>query len=152
MQMAPSSSPVLPYDGSTPDRETAGLRAVPPSGRARTDPESLAEDAVAVVARWLTAAHADEQPAEARLSDRMQGIIEDPFGVGFTMRFVDRVARHRDDALAAEQLAALVDDGDLPDFLSRVDRLLLRAGARLAPVLPRIVMPLARRQIGRAHV
>ena len=147
MQMAPSSSPVLPYDGSTPDRETAGLRAVPPSGRARTDPESLAEDAVAVVARWLTAAHADEQPAEARLSDRMQGIIEDPFGVGFTMRFVDRVARHRDDALAAEQLAALVDDGDLPDFLSRVDRLLLRAGARLAPVLPRIVMPLARRRL-----
>ncbi|MDG1463672.1 MAG: bifunctional proline dehydrogenase/L-glutamate gamma-semialdehyde dehydrogenase, partial [Acidimicrobiales bacterium] len=63
------------------------------------------------------------------------------------MRFVDRVARHRDDALAAEQLAALVDDGDLPDFLSRVDRLLLRAGARLAPVLPRIVMPLARRRL-----
>ena len=147
MQMAPSSSPVLPHDGSTPDRETAGLRAVPPSGRARTDPESLAEDAVAVVARWLTEAHADEQPAEARLSDRMKGIIEDPSGVGFTMRFVDRVARHRDDALAAEQLAALVDDGDLPEFLSRVDRLLLRAGARLAPVLPRIVMPLARRRL-----
>ena len=147
MQMAPSSSHALLHGGSTPDQKMAGLRAVAPSDGPRTDPESLAEDAVAVVARWLTEAHADEQPAEARLAERMQGIIEDPSGVGFTMRFLDRVARHRDDALAAEQLAALVDDGDLPEFLGRVDRLLLRAGARLAPVLPSMVMPLARRRL-----
>ena len=151
MQMAPSSSHANLHDDPAPDRGTAALRAVSPTDGPRTDPESLAEDAVAVVARWLTEAHADEQPAEARLADRMRGIIEDPSGVGFTMRFVDRVARHRDDALAADQLAALVsegvDDGDLPEFLGRVDRLLLRIGARLAPALPRIVMPLARRRL-----
>ena len=124
-----------------------------PDPRARTvdgpraDPESLAEDAVAVVARWLTEARAAERPTEARLAARMRAIIEDPVGVGFTMRFVDRVARHRSHALAAEQLVGLVGDGDLPAFLGRVDRLLLRVGARLAPVLPGIVMPLARQRL-----
>ncbi|GIT46242.1 MAG: hypothetical protein Ct9H300mP12_08270 [Acidimicrobiales bacterium] len=98
-----------------------------------THPGSLAEDAVAIVARWLTEAHAAERPAEARLADQMRSIIDDPVGVGFTMRFVDRVARHRSDALAAEQLVDLVGNGDLPGFLGWVDRLLLRVGARLAP-------------------
>jgi len=134
-------------EATHPDGGVPALRSVPPKDGRRTDPESLAEDAIAVVARWLTEAHAAEQPAEARSADRMRGIIEDPSGVGFTMRFVDRVARHRDDALAAEQLASLVDDGELPSFLGRIDRLLLRIGARLAPALPRLVMPLARRRL-----
>ena len=111
------------------------------------DPETLASDAVAVVARWLTTAHGDETSTERRQADRMRGIIDDPTGVRFTMRFVDRVARHRRDTLAAEQLARLVADGDLPGFLGRVDRLLLRLGARLAPALPRLVMPLARHRL-----
>ena len=100
------------------------------------DPEALAADAVAVVARWLTTARGHETATERRLADRIRGIIDDPTGVGFTMRFVDRVARHRRDTLAAEQLALLVSDGDLPGFLGRVDRLLLRLGARLATALP----------------
>ena len=125
----------------------SGLRVALSEDGPRTDPESLAEDAVAIVARWLTEAHAAERPAEARLADQMRSIIDDPVGVGFTMRFVDRVARHRSDALAAEQLVDLVGDGELPGFLGWVDRLLLRVGARLAPVLPRVVMPLARRRL-----
>ena len=111
------------------------------------DPEALAEDAVAVVARWLTESHSAETPAERRSADRMRGIIADPEGIGFTMRFVDRVARHRHDRLAADQLVRLVTDRDLPGFLGRFDRLMLQVGARLAPVLPRLVMPLARRRL-----
>jgi len=111
------------------------------------DPEALAEDAVAVVARWLTESHSAETPAERRSADRMRGIIADPEGIGFTMRFVDRVARHRHDRLAADQLVRLVTDRDLPGFLGRFDRLMLQVGARLAPVLPRLVMPVARRRL-----
>ncbi|HCV34467.1 MAG TPA: hypothetical protein DGF10_07340, partial [Acidimicrobiaceae bacterium] len=102
-------------------------------GNPQIDPTSLAEDAVAVVARWLTAARAIETAAERRSSERMRAIIEDPAGVSFTMRFVDRVARHRRDALAAEQLAQLVVDAGLPGFLGRFDRFLLTLGGRLAP-------------------
>ena len=111
------------------------------------DPDALTEDAVAVVARWLTEAHSSETPAERRSTDRMRAIIADPGGIGFTMRFVDRVARHRQDVLAAEQLVRLVTDRDLPGFLGPMDRLMLQAGARLAPALPRLVMSLARRRL-----
>ena len=130
----------------TEDRPTPVVDSPGPLAPA-VDPETLASDAVAVVARWLTTAHGDETSTERRLADRMRGIIDDPTGVGFTMRFVDRVARHRSNTLAAEQLARLVADGDLPGFLGRVDRLLLRLGARLAPSLPQLVMPLARRRL-----
>ena len=130
----------------TEDRPTPVVDSPGPLAPA-IDPETLASDAVAVVARWLTTAHCDETSTERRLADRMRGIIDDPIGVGFTMRFVDRVARHRSNTLAADQLARLVADGDLPGFLGRVDRLLLRLGARLAPVLPQLVMPLARRRL-----
>ncbi len=78
---------------------------------------------------------------------RLQGIIDDPGGIAFTMQFVDRVARHRDDAAAARELAALVRAADLPEFLSPVDRGLLRAGAALAPRAPSLVMPMARRRM-----
>ena len=130
----------------TEDRPTPVVDSPGPLAPA-IDPETLASDAVAVVARWLTTAHCDETSTERRLADRMRGIIDDPIGVGCTMRFVDRVARHRSNTLAADQLARLVADGDLPGFLGRVDRLLLRLGARLAPVLPQLVMPLARRRL-----
>lgn len=64
------------------------------------------------------------------------------------MQFVDRVIRPDDPSVAAGQLASLVlRDAPLPSFLDRVDRVLLRAGARLAPLIPRIVMPLARRRM-----
>ncbi|MDE0834401.1 MAG: proline dehydrogenase family protein, partial [Acidimicrobiales bacterium] len=125
-------------DGGAPAAERAGRHV---------DPDALAEDAVAVVARWLTQAHSTETSAERRSTDRMRAIIADPGGIGFTMRFVDRVARHRHDVLAAEQLVKLVTDRDLPSFLGPVDRLMLQVGARLAPSLPRLVMPLARRRL-----
>ena len=130
----------------TEDRSTPVVDSPGPLAPA-VDPETLASDAVAVVARWLTTAHGDETSTERRLADRMREIIDDPTGVGFTMRFVDRVARHRSNTLAADQLARLVADGDLPGFLGRIDRLLLRLGARLAPSLPQLVMPLARRRL-----
>lgn len=140
-----------PSDGDVPNSSVSAPLLVSVDGaapgKARIDPTSLAEDTVAVVARWLTAAQSTEDSAEQRFSMRMRKIIGDPVGVGFTMRFVDRVARHRHNGLAAEQLVHLVDEFNSPAFLSRLDRRLLRAGARLAPVFPEIVMPLVRRRL-----
>ena len=67
--------------------------------------------------------------------------------MAFAMQFVDRVIRPDDDRVAAGQLHGLVTQRRLPSFLGPVDRLLLSAGARLAPLLPRVVMPLARRRM-----
>ncbi|MDE0802318.1 MAG: bifunctional proline dehydrogenase/L-glutamate gamma-semialdehyde dehydrogenase [Acidimicrobiales bacterium] len=61
---------------------------------------------------------------------------------------MDRVIRPDDPSVAADQLASLVLGGTpLPSFLDGFDRALLRVGARLAPLLPRLVMPLARRRM-----
>ena len=113
----------------------------------RQTTESLGQAAIDLAADWLHRARADQRPKERRTVRRLQGIIDDPDGIDFTMQFVDRVARHRDDAAAARELHSLVHDRTLPAFLSPVDKALLRAGARMAPVLPAVVMPLARRRM-----
>lgn len=108
---------------------------------------ALVDEAIALVAHWLEAAPAFESRAEAKKLALFNELIEDPAGVSFTMGFVDRVARPDDNLVAAKQLRALVQDRALPQFLSPLDRLLLRAGAMLAPRLPAVVMPLARRRM-----
>jgi RHH-type proline utilization regulon transcriptional repressor/proline dehydrogenase/delta 1-pyrroline-5-carboxylate dehydrogenase len=107
-------------------------------------PDEIVEDAVRLVGRWLDAASAAETTDERDLADRLLGLVEDEHGVAFTMRFVDRVARSRHNGLAARQLSRLVNDQVLPLFLGPLDRLMLAVGARLAPLVPALVMPIAR--------
>ena len=87
--------------------------------------------------RWLDTLDDRVHEDELEATERLHELIDDPDGVAFTMQFVDRVIRPDDDRVAAGQLASLVlGDEPLPEFLSPFDRLLLRAGARLGPVLP----------------
>ena len=99
----------------------------------------LADEAVDLVASWLALAPQHETPASARSMEQLEGVVTDPAGVAFVMQFVDRVVRPDDNAVAARQLAAIVRERDLPGFLSPLDRMLLRAGARLGPILPGVV-------------
>ncbi len=111
------------------------------------DLSGLADDAVARVAEWLRRAALIAEPQERRSTARLAGVVTDPAGVVFAMRFVDRVIRPEDRHAAADELAALVRGRPLPSFLGPIDRVLLRAGARLAPTVPGVVMPLARRRM-----
>ena len=109
---------------------------------AGSDSDLLADEAVSLVRAWLAGAREMEQDsAETR---RLAELLDDPDGPGFAMRFVDLVIRPEDDRAAARQLRTIVTSTTLPRFLSVVDRLLLRLGALLAPLLPRLVLPLAR--------
>ncbi len=116
--------------------------------------DRAASNTVGVVEHWLREAARIRTKDEAATTKRLQGVVADAPGVAFAMRFVDRVIRPEDHRVAAGQLAALVAGADrsrggsgLPDFLSPVDKGLLRAGARLGPLLPGIVMPLANRRM-----
>ena len=111
------------------------------------DPELLVDEAVARVERWLQTADTSESRRERLAARRLGEMVGDKRGTAFAMRFVDRVIRPEDPAVSARQLASLVADADLPAFLSWADRLLLRAGARLGPAFPGIVMPVARRRM-----
>ncbi|HEU5082052.1 MAG TPA: bifunctional proline dehydrogenase/L-glutamate gamma-semialdehyde dehydrogenase [Acidimicrobiales bacterium] len=112
------------------------------------DSSLLADESVDLVLRWLTAAQAAETGEDRRSARRLHRLVDDPGGVAFTMQFVDRVIRPDDVRVAAGQLHELAGGrAPLPRFLSPVDRVLLRAGATLAPRLPHVVMPLARRRM-----
>jgi RHH-type proline utilization regulon transcriptional repressor/proline dehydrogenase/delta 1-pyrroline-5-carboxylate dehydrogenase len=116
-----------------------------------TDPsvpaDEVVDEAVELVSTWLDRARSDETGSERALAARLTRMLNDEGGVEFTMRFIDRVARQRHTRLAARQLSDIVKDGGPPRFLSRTDRLLLGIGARLAPILPWVVVPLARRRM-----
>ncbi len=104
---------------------------------------TLVDRAVARAGRWARSSGTSTGP-----SAQLAALMHDPAGVDFTMRFVDRVARPTDDHVAARELARLAgSEASLPDFVSGLDRLLLRAGGVLAPRLPRVVVPLARRRL-----
>ena len=106
----------------------------------------LADEAVERVGRWLEAAGGGAARPD-RTPSRLAGVVTDTAATVFAMRFVDRVIRPEDPAVAAGQLATLVAEAQLPGFLSPLDRLLLRVGARLGPRLPRLVMPIAQRRM-----
>jgi RHH-type proline utilization regulon transcriptional repressor/proline dehydrogenase/delta 1-pyrroline-5-carboxylate dehydrogenase len=117
-------------------------------GDAGPDPLApIADDAVRLAERWLVVAREGATRDEDRTASRLGDLVADPADAAFAMRFVDRVVRPDDHPSAATQLAGLLADGHVPRFLAPVDRLLLRAGARLAPLIPRLVMPLARRRM-----
>jgi len=114
---------------------------------ATVSPDDLADEAVDLVAHWLHAARDLETRSEHAALRRLHALIDEPAGVEFAMQYVDRVARHSDNGLAADELAAVVHHADLPGFVGPVDRTLLRLGARLAPLAPLLVMPIARRRL-----
>ena len=109
--------------------------------------ELLADEAVERVGCWLIAADGAGSRQTRVAAGRLAAMVTDPSATAFAMRFVDRVIRPEDPAVAAGQLASLVEEAELPAFLSAVDRWLLRRGARLGRRLPRIVVPLARRRM-----
>lgn len=111
------------------------------------DGDAVVEDAIATARRWLDAAD-DVDRSERRTAEQLGTLLADAAGLDFAAGFVDRVMRAESDAVAAVALRRLVaasDDG--AGFLGRIDRLLLGAGALLAPKLPAIVVPLARRRL-----
>ncbi len=108
------------------------------------DADAIAEEAIALVEQWLARAEQTESRSQRLTMDRLEGVVASRASVQFVMQFVDRVIRPDDNRVAASQLRSVVDERELPGFLSVVDRTLLRAGARLAPLVPDIVLPLAR--------
>lgn len=119
----------------------------PEPGPIVDDLSGLVDPAIDLVSHWLRTARATEQKQDKAVMGQLEQLIDDPDGVAFTMRFVDRVVRPDADRVAAGQLASLVEHATLPGYLTTIDRFLLRAGGVLGPRLPKIVMPLARRRM-----
>ena len=103
-------------------------------------PQDLADDAIALVHRWL--AEAEEYPADPS-AERLAGVLSDPNGLDFTVGFVDGVVRPEDHRAAAKKLQEIVPL--TPSFLPAPMRGAISLGGALASTLPGVVVPTARR-------
>lgn len=102
--------------------------------------KALATEAVALVRRWLT--EAAKVPVDAS-AEQLAGVLKDPNGLDFTVGFVDGVVRPEDLNVAARNLAALAPK--VPAFLPWYMRSAVALGGTMAPVLPQVVIPIARK-------
>src|SRR6185295_13772290 len=84
---------------------------------------------------------------ERRQLHRLGRLVADPEGRELVQRLTDEVLRIPSNRRAARRFADVVAEHGLASSLSRSDRLLMSVGARLAPYLPQVVMPLVRRRI-----
>jgi RHH-type transcriptional regulator, proline utilization regulon repressor / proline dehydrogenase / delta 1-pyrroline-5-carboxylate dehydrogenase len=113
----------------------------------RDDDSALVEAAIARADRLLREAIAGASRAERRQLRRLGRLVADPAGRELVQRLTDDVIRIDSDRRAARRFADVVAAQPLPRSLSILDRALIAVGARLAPRLPRAVMPLVRRRI-----
>ncbi|MGO4383241.1 bifunctional proline dehydrogenase/L-glutamate gamma-semialdehyde dehydrogenase [Specibacter sp. RAF43] len=102
--------------------------------------DDLAEETIALVRHWLT--EAAKIPADVS-AQRLAGVLKDPNGLDFTVGFVDGVIRPEDLAVAGRNLATLAPK--VPAFLPWYMRGAVRLGGVMAPVMPQIVIPIARK-------
>ncbi len=111
----------------------------------RTDAD-LADEAVDLARRLLVESLGDESRAEMRRRERLGALLADEQGRQLIFAMTDEVLRINEPRLAAERFADVVAAHHTV-AVGRFDALLLRAGALVAPRLPRIVMPLVLRKI-----
>ena len=107
----------------------------------------LVEEAVALADKVLREALAGSTRRERRQLHRLGRLVADPGGRELVQRLTDDVIRIGSDRRAGQRFADVVGHRRLPQSLTILDRLLLRAGAGLARPMPRLVMPLVRRRI-----
>ncbi|BDZ42812.1 proline dehydrogenase [Paraoerskovia sediminicola] len=117
----------------------------PTATRPDTAVTDLTDAAAELAHSWIAAAEHDQDATEQATAGRLGALVSDPKGLELAVRFVDDVARPHDVHVAARELRRLGDvAADAKGFLGPVDRLLLRAGALVAPALPQVVVPAAR--------
>ncbi|AMB60590.1 bifunctional proline dehydrogenase/L-glutamate gamma-semialdehyde dehydrogenase [Microterricola viridarii] len=104
------------------------------------DARELEAATIALVKKWLAdSANAPADPA----AERLAGVLKDPNGLDFTVGFVDGVMRPEDLMVAGHNLQAVA--GKTPRFLPWYMRGAVGLGGMLGPVLPWVVIPVARR-------
>lgn len=116
------------------------------SDLARDALRPFVEDAVALARRWAEATEREQTKAERATTGQLASLVRDEEGLDFAVRFVDRVARPEDNRAAAHELSHLTTK-NASAFLASTDRALLGLGAKVAPLAPSFVVPLARMRL-----
>ncbi len=102
----------------------------------------LADAAIELVKQWVS--ESQKYPVSAS-SKRLSGLLQDQNGLEFAVGFVDGVIRPEDKKVAARNFSKL--GRIVPKFLPLGLRVLIRIGAKFAPLFPQVVIPIARRAL-----
>ena len=89
---------------------------------------------------------AEQKRSDVARRDRLHGIVVNDDLARFTRTLTDEVARLHDPRRAARRFAGLVSSTDT-SALGPLDRMLVRVGAKFAPLLPHVVMALVLRRL-----
>ena len=100
----------------------------------------LRDESIALVRKWLQEASAIKVDASG---ERLAGVLKDPSGLEFTVGFVDGVVRPEDLRAAAKRLREIAPN--VPKFLPAPMRGAVRLGGAFAPIMPGVVVPIARK-------
>jgi RHH-type transcriptional regulator, proline utilization regulon repressor / proline dehydrogenase / delta 1-pyrroline-5-carboxylate dehydrogenase len=139
---APASAGHTHAAGLTPASRLSHTQLPAASDATAARPWDLADQSVEQVRRWLGTASGIPADVSAQ---RLAGVLKDPAGLDFTVGFVDRVVRPEDLRVAARELKTLAPR--VPAFLPWYLKAAVRVGGALAPVLPGVVVPIARRAL-----
>ncbi|MFV0251720.1 MAG: bifunctional proline dehydrogenase/L-glutamate gamma-semialdehyde dehydrogenase [Beutenbergiaceae bacterium] len=107
----------------------------------------VVEEAVALGYRWVEQTSHHQRSAERRTTGRLARLVAEPAGLDFVVKFLDRVARPQDAAVAARALRALAGHAGAKSVLSASDRAMLGLGSRVAGAAPEAVLALVRRRL-----
>ncbi|MFV0426564.1 MAG: proline dehydrogenase family protein [Beutenbergiaceae bacterium] len=110
-----------------------------------TTAADVVDEARALGIRWVEQTVQHQRGSERRATERLAQIVADPAGMDFLVRFLDRVARPSDAAVAAAQMRGLADHPGADKVLSAADRAMLGVGGPMAKVAPASVSPARRR-------
>ena len=105
------------------------------------------DQAIVLAAELLRSSKSDETRGERRRRRRLGRLVSDAAGRELTLALTDQVLRIDDRRRAASRFADLVAEHGRPGALGVLDSAMLATGARLAPLLPGVVMPLVERRI-----
>ena len=105
------------------------------------------ERAVVLAEQLLAESQRIATSAERRQLRRLGRLIEDDRGRALIQMLTDDVLRIHDHARAARRFNEVVRTVGVPRSLGPLDALMLRVGARVVPVAPRLLMPLVIRRI-----
>lgn len=78
-----------------------------------------------------------------RAGQLLSEVLRDPAGLDFTVGFVDKVIRPEDEKIAAQQIRTLAQQD--PQFLPAYLKGPLALGGKLAPLVPEVAVPTARK-------
>jgi RHH-type proline utilization regulon transcriptional repressor/proline dehydrogenase/delta 1-pyrroline-5-carboxylate dehydrogenase len=104
--------------------------------------QSLVEPSVQRVRRWLDASQSAKSSKKSAGERRLASLLRSSNGLDFAVSFVDRVVRPEDIRVAARELNIIARR--TPRTLPLIDRIAIRMGGLLAPVVPFVVIPIAR--------